>query len=161
MKSRLLLLFFLLTGLIACKSKSAFNYSEKIVKTERSLVPDIEKTENEVAGFFSRESYDSAVTVCARMESIVDSKIKEIEKLEPPRVKEADNFKQATLKYFSYMKSIYTAYREYAMQTNEEDREKERQQLIKIVDEKEEAIADMQRVQSKYAKANGLRMENK
>jgi hypothetical protein len=159
MKLKSVLFFFLLTGLIACKSKSAFNYSEKIVKIEKSLIPDIERTETQVSGFFSRESYDSAVIVSKRMEDLVDSKIKEIEKFEPPHVNGADNFKQAALKYFSYMKNIYTSYKRYAMQTNEEDREKERQQLLKIVDEKEEAIADMQRAQSRYAEANGLRVD--
>lgn len=161
MKLRSVLFFFLLAGCITCRSKSAFEYSERIVRTERSLAPDIERTEDQVGNFFTEENYDSAVIVSRRMEDIIGSKIEEIEKLEPPHVKEADNFKRASLKYFSYIKSIYTAYRRYAMQTNEEDRETERLRLVKIVNEKKEAIEDMQRAQSKYAKANGFRVNEK
>lgn len=162
MKSIVYALFpLLLTGLVACKSKSARDFSEKIVSVENSLIPDITKTENQVSKFFAEQNYDSAAIVSRRMEDIIANKIEEVEKLEPPHVAEADNFKKAFIKYFEYMKSIYTGYKLYAMQTNDEDRAAEWQKFLTLVKGKDDAIEDVQRAQAKFAKANGFRIENK
>ncbi|MEI9808714.1 MAG: hypothetical protein WDO16_13115 [Bacteroidota bacterium] len=44
------------------------------------------------------------------MEKKVQEKIDKIDALPVPDVKEAGNFKTATLRYFRYIKSIYTVY---------------------------------------------------
>jgi vacuolar-type H+-ATPase subunit I/STV1 len=160
MKPGLLILLLLLTGMTACKSKSAFAYSEAIVKIQRTLDPGIIATENQFSDFLTKGNYDSAAAVSGRMESLVDSKLKEVEKLETPNVKEADNFRRAVIRYFSYLKSIYTAYKRYAIQTNDEDREAERLKLLRVIDDKEEAIEDIQKAQAKYAQANGFRIDH-
>ncbi|MBK9568756.1 MAG: hypothetical protein IPO53_01690 [Chitinophagaceae bacterium] len=45
MFKKLLLIALLFTGLVACKSKGAFNYSQTIVAKEKSLEPEIRATE--------------------------------------------------------------------------------------------------------------------
>jgi hypothetical protein len=159
MRSNLFIAFVFLILAAGCKSKSAFNYSQKLVTIENSIIPDIVDTENKVADFFADEKYDSAKIASQRMEDKIESKIKEVEKMEAPKVDEADNFKRAYLKYFSYLKSIYTTYRQYAIETDIEKRGILRHQIINIEAEKKDVIAEVQRVQAKFAKANGFRLE--
>jgi hypothetical protein len=143
--------------LTACGSKkAAFDYSEKLVAMEQSLVPDITETEDKVEIYLTNGQFDSAKTVSQRMEDKIAEKIKEVENTPPPQVNEAENFKKAFLKYFSYMKSIYTSYAKYASQTTEEDRGMALEEMMNIINNKKEAIEEVQRMQVKFAKANGF-----
>lgn len=159
MRSNLFIILSFLVIAAGCKSKAAFNYSQKLVEIENSIIPDIQDTENRVGKFFSNEQYDSAKAASQHMEDKIDSKIKEVEKMDAPKVAEADNFKKAYLKYFAYLKSIYTTYRLYAEETDIAKRESLRQKIINIETEKHGAIAEVQKVQAKFAKANGFRLE--
>jgi hypothetical protein len=145
--------------LVSCKTKSALNYNQEIIKLESSLVPAIEKTEKEVTRYFETENYDSAAAVSQRMETLVDDKLKEVEALKAPDVKEASTLKQAAIRYFAYMKSIYTAYNSFAKATSEESREAEREKLLKVVDEKNDALREIQNAQQKFASANGFKIQ--
>ena len=159
MRLKSILVLLLLVGLISCKSKSAFEYSESIVKIERSLSNDITEAEMKIGDHLRNEQYDSAASISKNMEDLVGTKLKEVEKLDVPKVKEADQFQKAAIRYFAYMKSIYTSYKNYALQTTDEGRESERQKLLAVVGEKEQVIDDMQRAQKKYAEANGFKID--
>lgn len=160
MKPKLFAFLLLLGGITGCGPKSAFNYSEAIVRIEKSMEPDAKTADEELGRLLMNGNYDSAVVVTRRMENLVAGKQKEVEQLEMPRVKEADNFRRAAIRYFSYIKGLYTAYKRYAMQTNEEDRETERKRLLRIIEDKSDAIENMQRAQRKYAEANGFRIKD-
>ncbi len=95
------------------------------------------------------------------MEKLVDAKLKEVKDEPAPDAKEADNFKEACIKYFGYIKSMYTGYKNYGSAKTAEDRATEMAKLQEIVAGKTAAIADMQRVQRKYADANGFKLESK
>jgi len=161
MKVRIVAAILFIFALTSCRSKSAFNYSQAIVKIEQSMGPDIVTTEEKLDTYLTNGSYDSALVASQRMEIIVDNKIKEVEALKTPDVKEADNFRAATLRYFSYIKSIYTAYNDFILQASEEDREQARIRLLAVVDKKATALQDMQQAQLKYAQANGFRLDKK
>lgn len=149
----------LLCAVTGCRSKSAFNYSQSIVKIERSMEADIVSAEEKISDFLTREVYDSALVVTQRMENLVDSKSKELQALKTPDAKEADNFRRAAIRYFDFIKSVYTAYKDYILQASPEDREAARVRLLDLVNEKDKAIGDMQTAQKKFAQANGFRIE--
>jgi hypothetical protein len=161
MNRKIIAVSFLIIGLSGCKSKQALDYSEKIVAMEQSLLPEIRRTEQKASEFFTTLQYDSAAAVSLRMEKIIDEKIKKIQTLEPPHVPGADNFKKASVKYFSYLKSIYTGYREFAIQTDDVEREIKRQRVLRTGDEKQDAVDEMQRAQRKFAKENNFRIKDK
>ena len=146
---------------VACNSKSAFNYSQDIVKKEQSLVPDITATENKIGGFLAQEQFDSIAAAGARMEKLVDEKVTELKNQPAPDAKDAEGFKDASLKYFRFIKSMYTGYKDYGSAATAEARDEAMAKLRKIVDEKNEAINDMQRAQKKFAEANGFKLEDK
>lgn len=142
-----------------CKSKSAFNFSENIVAKEKSLMADIAITENKVEQYAAAEQYDSVAIAAANMEGLVQKKIEEIEALPLPKANKAAEFKAAALRYFKFIKSLYTGYKDWGKAATEEERAAIFTNLQKIDTEKEAAVDDMQMAQKKYAEANGLKME--
>lgn len=145
--------------LASCKDKSAFEYSQSIVRIEKSMEVQMIASENSIGDFFEREVYDSALVASQRMEALADSKLKEVEALKVPDAKEANSFRSAAIRYFSYIKSIYTAYKDYSLQASVEDRQAAGIRLLEVTNKKDEVIRDMQNAQLRYAKANGFRIE--
>lgn len=149
----------IVTMFSGCKSKSAFNFSEDIVAKEKSLMADIAITENKVEQYAAAEQYDSVAITAANMEGLVQKKIEEIEALPLPKANKAAEFKAAALRYFKFIKSLYTGYKDWGKAATEEERAAIFTNLQKIDTEKEAAVDDMQMAQKKYAEANGLKME--
>ena len=148
-------------SMAACNSKTAFNYSQDIVKKEKSLMAEITTTEDNVKNYMENEQYDSIAYAGERMEKIVDVQLKEIKDKAAPDVKEGENFKEAAIKYFTFIKSMYSGYKSLGSAATPEDREEELLKLSELVGKKEAAVNDMQKAQKKYAEANGFKLELK
>jgi hypothetical protein len=159
MKLSIVVAVVLLATVSGCKSKTAFDYSEKIVNLERDLGPHIEKADEQMAKYLETQTYDSVISISTRMENLVDSKLAVIKNSQPPSVSEADNFKKAAIRYFNYMKSMYTCYKNFASQTEEEGKEKARQQLVTLAGQGEDEVKNMQMAQRKYARANNFKIK--
>jgi hypothetical protein len=159
MKFKLFVVFLLSAGIISCKSKSAFKYSEKLVEIERSMSPEIASTEEKFGQFITDEKYDSGYAISQRMEELADTKLKEVERLEPPDVKEAAAFKKTALRYFGYIKGLYTHYKSYAKNAAGEGREKELASLQKFLNDRNDILSEMKDAQIRFAKANGFRLD--
>lgn len=159
MNSKIILGGLLILMVTGCKSKSAFNYSEDMIKKERALIPYIEATEDKVGKFAAKEQFDSVAAVATTMENMVQEKIDEIKSTPIPEVKEADNFKRAMLKYFQYIKSLYTSYKNWGNAETSEERDKIFLAMQELVGDKEKVMKEMQAAQRKYADVNGFRLE--
>ena len=159
MTNNLFLIVILLTGLVACKSKSAYNYSQDIVSKERSLSSQIERTEDKVVKFVAAEQFDSVAIAGEQMEKLVQQKIDEIDAMPLPKAKEAANFKTAAIRYFKYIKSLYTGYKNLGKASTEEARQEVVSDLKKLIDEKQPVISEMQKAQGKFADANGFKVQ--
>jgi uncharacterized protein YcfL len=144
---------------VSCKSKQAFNFSEAIVAKERSLAEPIKKEEKSAGEFISAGKFDSLSALGERMEKLVQQKIDEIEDMKAPGGKEAEDFKAASIRYFKYMKSVYTGYKTVGNASSDEEREKRFNDLQELVQDKTEVIADMQATQKKFAEANGFKVQ--
>jgi hypothetical protein len=155
-------LFYLLViiSASACNSKKAYNYSEKIVGIEKSIVPAMNKTEEEVARYAQEANWDSIKAISERMETLVETKLAEIKKTPAPDVKEGENFKRAAIDYFQYIEDIYTSYKNVAVQTTVEGRQDATSKMMTIISNKVKALSDMQEAQKKFAKANGFKVES-
>jgi hypothetical protein len=140
----------------SCGSKAALDFSETIVKKERSLQTDIIKTENKVKTYYET----SMAAVSEKMEKIIGDRLEEIKNLKAPDVKLADEFKSESVNYFAYMKNIYTSYVQYARAGTEDVRAKEFVNLQKVVSKKEEVIRKMRDSQKRFAEANGFKIKN-
>lgn len=150
----------IITFFASCDSRTAFKYSESIVKKEQSLSASISTTEDKVGSFLKEEKYDSVTVVAEKMEQAVDKVLTEIKNEPAPDVKESGPFKEASIKYFSFIKSLYTSYKELGSAPSAEAREAVMVKLQKLVGEKTAVINEMQRTQKKFAEANGFKLEN-
>jgi hypothetical protein len=148
-----------LVGFLSCKSKSAYDYNQNLVKLENSITNDIGQTENLVGKYVESNKYDSIVVVSTRMERLIEDRIETIQKMQTPEVKEAENFKEAYIRYFRFMQSIYTTYKNFGEQDTDAGRLKESQKMDKITARKNEEITALQNAQRKYAEANGFKLE--
>jgi len=160
MLKKLTFALILLISIASCNSKKkAFDYSENFVKKENSLLSDITATEDKVARYITLEQFDSIAIAGEKMEQLVESKIQEVKKEPAPDVKEAENFKEACIKYFAFIKSMYTSYKEFGRATDETEREKAKAKVIELANGKQAAMNSMQTAQKKFADANGFRLE--
>jgi hypothetical protein len=155
--------FFAIAGIcffaIGCKSKIAMDYNDMIVQRQKSLGTDMEATEPGLKNYFASFEYDSIVNVSNRMETKIDSILQEIKKKPAPKVKEGANFKKAALRYFDYMKSIYTSYKNYGLQSTPEGRQIELQVMSMVINQEDKMIADMQEAQRIFAKDNNFKIK--
>lgn len=159
MFKQLMLIAFLFTGLVACKSKSAFNYSEAITAKDKSLEIDVKATEDKVSKYGAAQQFDSVAIAGENMEKIVQQKIDEINALPVPKAKGAEEFKAAALTYFKFIKSLYTGYKNAGNAKTDEERQAIVTELQQIVGEKQKILSDMQAAQRKYAEANGFKVQ--
>jgi len=154
--------FFAIVGIcffaIGCKSEIAMDYNDMIVQRQKGLGADMEATEPGLKNYFASFEYDSIVHVSNKMETKIDSILQEIRKKPAPKVKEGENFKKAALRYFDYMKSIYTSYKNYGLQRTPEGRQIELQVMSMVVNQEDKMIADMQEAQKIFAKDNGFKI---
>lgn len=155
----LTLLLLLSAAFIGCQSKSAFDYSQRIVQMETELSSAIAIADEKVGAFMDNNQTDSAILVSQHMEELADNKLKEIQKMQAPDVEEGENFKKAAVQYFIYLKAVYSSFNKFTMASNDEEKENERQKLARMVGQKEQVTKELQAAQQKFAKANNFRIE--
>jgi hypothetical protein len=150
----------LVISLASCSDKkAAFNYSENFVKKEQSLANDVTITEEKVERYIDAEQFDSIAIAGERMAQLVEVKIQEVKKEPVPDVKEAQNFKEACIRYFTYVKSIYNGYKEFGLAHSDTEREAAMKKVIEITGNKKATIDAVKAAQKKFADANGFRLE--
>lgn len=159
MNLRQFTILFLLLALVSCRQRTAFDYSETVVRLERELSVQIQEADRKVSAYLEEHNDDSAILVAREMENMAAEKLKQIEELEAPKVKQGEAFKKAAVRYFTYIRNIYTAFRKFTMAKTEEQKEIERQHLAQIVKNKAEATESMQQAQLRFASANDFRIE--
>lgn len=156
-----ILLSVLIVGMLAsCNSRTALQYNEGIVKKEKALEPEIEKTENNVERYVNQGQFDSIGVAGERMEKLVDDALKKIVDEPAPDVERGTEFKSSVVVYFKYLKSIYTSYKKFGYAPTDEERERERTNMLAIIGNKQTVIKDMTDAQTRFAKANGFKMES-
>ena len=161
MKFRLVLTFALSCSCLGgCKSKIAMDYNNMILKNQQELNKCIDETEPNLKNYFASYEYDSIASLSARMEAKIDSIVAAIKKTPAAKVQQGENFKKAALSYFGFMKSIYTSYRNYGLQTTPEGRQFQLQVMSTMTNQEDKAIADMQKAQKIFAKDNGFKIQS-
>ena len=147
-----------LVCLVGCKSKKAMDYNNLIVKKQKSLAAAMDATEPQLKNYFANYQYDSIVNVSTRMESRIDSILVDLQRKPAPNAKQGDNFKKAALNYFNFMKSKYTSYKNYGLQTTPQGRMFQLQVMNGMTNQEDKAVADMQQAQRIFAKDNGFKI---
>jgi len=145
---------------IGCKSTIAKDYNDMIVKKQKSLAVNVDQNEPKLRNYFANYEYDSIASISSRMEAKIDSIIKDITNKPAPKVKQGENFKKAALNYFDYMKTLYTAYKNYGSQTTPEGRIVGREVIARVTPEEDLMIAQLKEAQRIFAKDNGFKIRS-
>jgi len=163
MLKKSILIVTLVAGLVACssKSKTARDYNNTIIAKEKKLEPEVMAVETNVKKYYDAGQFDSIAAAGEEMENKVQKAIDEINAMKVPKAKEADNFKVAVIRYFTFIKSMYTKYKEFGQADTEEKRQEILQEIQKGVGEKQGQVNDMQNAQRQFADANGFKLEDK
>ena len=144
---------------IGCKTKVAKDYSDMIVKKQKSLTESINKNEPRLREYFATYEYDSIASISDRMVTQIDGIIKDIKTKPAPKVTQGENFKKAALNYFDYMKTLYTTYKNYGSQTTPEGRMVGREVISRVTTEEDLMIAQLKEAQRIFAKDNGFKIK--
>ena len=145
---------------IGCKSKTAKDYNDLIVKRQKNLSESITENEPKLRSYFAAYEYDSIASVSGRMIAKIDSLTRDIRNKPAPKVTQGENFKKAALNYFDYMKTLYTAYKNYGSQTTPEGRIVGREVIARVTTEEDLMIAQLREAQRIFAKDNGFKIKN-
>ena len=153
----------LVAGLAACgsKAKSARDYNNNIIAQEKILEPDAIATENNVKKYYAAAQYDSIAVAGEKMESLIQKSIDEINTLPAPDAKGVDSFKAAMIRYFSFVKSIFTNYKEYGQAGTDEKRQEVFLNIQNTASQRQDHLNDLQSAQRKFAEANNFKLERK
>jgi hypothetical protein len=155
--------FFTIAGIcffaIGCKTQNAKDYSDMIVKKQKSLAESIDQNEPKLRNYFASNEYDSIASISGRMEAKIDSMINDIRNKPAPKVTQGENFKKAALNYFEYMKTLYTTYKNYGLATSPEARIVGRVIMSRVTSQEDKMIADIQEAQRIFAKDNGFKIK--
>jgi len=147
-----------LAFLASCKSDAGFNYSQEFVKKERAMIPAIDSTEDAVGRYAALGEMDSVGIVSESLEKKFDVLLDETKAKPAPDAKGGEHFKAEVIKYFEYMKSIYTAYKDFA-RTDGAERDAARTHMLELVQRKPEILTNIQQAQQQFAADNGFKVE--
>lgn len=163
MLKRFIIIVWVAGALTSCqsKAKSARDYNNNLIEKEKSLQPHITTVENNVKNYYAAGQYDSIAAAGEKMEKIVQKAIDDINAMKTPKANGVEDFKAAVIRYFKFIKGLYTDYKEYGLADTEEKRQQILQDIQEIVSKKQEILDDMQSAQKKFAEANHFRLESK
>ena len=143
----------------ACKSEKAKKYSDLIVKKENRLETDIAQATRKLQTYFISDETDSIVSLSTRMEDQINAVMQDIKNTKAPKLKEAENFKQETLKYLEFKKNIFTTYKNYGLQTTPEGREMQRMNMVAVQSQENVMNHNLQAAQINFARANHVKVK--
>jgi hypothetical protein len=159
MIKKIIALVFIAVTVISCKSNNAFKYSQEFVTNEKKLIPLIEITEKKVEGFISEAKYDSIAIVSEKLESVIEETIKDAKAKPAADAKDGEKFKADVIKYFEYLKSVYSLYKDYGNAGTEEGRQQQITKMQEILSHRPQVVSTIQTAQKDFAKSNGFKIE--
>lgn len=147
--------------LLSCQSTTDANsYNHYFVEKERKIGSYTDAAISKFNVYYSTDNYDSLAIVSEQVEKIITDELYDMGlKKIPEEIIGGEELKRAFISYFSYMKSVFTAYKELGLQENADKREAARARLSILIERNDSEIKAMQKAQRKFAYDNNLRMK--
>jgi hypothetical protein len=149
----------IVVSIVSCKSNNGFKYSQDFVASEKKLMLIIETTEKKVEAYIALKQYDSMAFVSEKLENAIEETIKDAKTKPAADAKDGEKFKVDVIKYFEFLKSVYTSYKDFGNATTDNTRQEEVVKLQKLISKKTDVVKIIQTAQKNFAKANGFRIE--
>lgn len=139
----------------AGKVYTAVQLNERIMALENSLGEPMLKAEAEIKARSDNNNVAGVIQSAKAMEDSVQLRVDEIKKLSPVGVG-GEDYKVVAVRYFEYLKSIYTTYKEIAEAKDDNVKIEKAKQMQSIVASQPAVLANLQQAQQKYAADNGF-----
>ncbi len=148
--------------LISCSSGSgdekmatpeAFN--DRVYSMEQSLGEPLLKAEAEIRQKQQQGDFKGMAQAANAMEDSVDLRIRAIRKMKPPGVG-GEDFKTAAVRYFEYLKMIYSNYGEIALAADVQGKDAAENKMARWLNWQTQVLANLRSAQAKYAADNGF-----
>lgn len=146
---------------VSCKSEkneqavTPQKFNEQIVLLEESLEEPLLKAEAEIKVRSEKADFTGMAQSAKAMEDTVSKKISEIKKIAAVG-KGGEDFKTVAVRYFEYIKSIYTSYRNIAEAKTEEARVEATKKMNDVLNSQPAVLSNLQTSQQKYATDNNF-----
>ena len=146
----------------ACKSSTkgsaekpqiASEYYEKIIELEETMSEPLLTTEALIKARGDKSDFEGIAKAAKAMEDTVDVRINALKEMEPVGIG-GEDFKIVATRYFEYIKSIYSAYREIGQAKNEEARIKAAEEMTHTINGQQAVMENLQAAQAKFANSN-------
>lgn len=153
---------------ISCKSKTADTathpltaqeYNDTIFNLEESMSEPLLKTEAEIKARSDKGDFTGMAQSARAMEDTVDIRINALKKIDAAGKGGAD-FKTIAVRYFEYIKSIYTGYKNIAEAKTDDTRKEAVDKMTNILNAQPDVMANLKSAQNKYATDNGFAIQN-
>ncbi|MFV0607371.1 MAG: hypothetical protein ACK5NK_16200 [Niabella sp.] len=129
--------------------------NQKVIDLENSMAEPILKAEAEIKVRSQNGNMEGVVQSAKAIEDSIQLRIDELNKISPVGVNGAD-FKLIATRYFEYMKSIYTTYKEIALAKDDAEKSAKAKQMESIIKAQADVVSNLQQAQQKYATENGF-----
>lgn len=153
-------------SMLSCQSKTSDNnhqpltaqeYYQKIVDIEESLSEPLLKTEAEIKARSDKNNFAGMAQSAKAMEDTIDIRINTIKQMNAVG-RGAEDFKTITIRYFEYIKSIYTAYKNIGEAKNEQERQAAADKMATIINAQQDVINNLNITQNKFAADNAFNL---
>lgn len=151
-----LLLAVSIAALSGCNKKAkARDYSNKMTDIETTLHQHIKEAEPKIGEYYKNQEWNKMDNEAKKMEDDIEQKLSEIKNEAAPDVPGAADYKKASVKYFTFLKTAYSIYRKIAKAETDQERDAELENLKKIYAQRVDVSNEMKEAQRKFADANG------
>lgn len=149
----------------ACKSNTenpsktqpvtAQGYYEKVIDLEETMSEPLLRTEAEIQARSDKSDFDGVAKSAKAMEDTVDTRIRALKRM-PPVGKGGEDFKLVAVRYFEYVKSIYTAYKNIGLAKTDDARNEAAKKMQTIINAQPGVMQNLNSIQAKFAGDNNF-----
>lgn len=145
--------------LAACKSKTvitAKQYSDEVLQMQQNLAEPIRQAEIEIKAFGDSSNFTGMAGAAGKMETLIQGKIDTLNKVDITAFKGGDEFKVVVIRYFEYLKSVYSSYKEIGNAANTADKIKATNEMYQKLAAQQDVEDRMRTSQTRFAALNGF-----
>ncbi|ANH84005.1 hypothetical protein A8C56_16005 [Niabella ginsenosidivorans] len=135
---------------------TAKQYSDEVLRMQQSLAEPIRQAENEIKAFGDSANYSGMAGAAGKMESLIQGKIDTLNKIDAASFQGGADFKTVVIRYFEYLKSVYSSYKEIGNAANGVERLKATDDMYQKLSAQQDVEERMRTSQTRFAALNGF-----
>lgn len=135
---------------------TAKQYSDEVVTMQQSLAEPIRTAENEIKNFGDNSNYAGLAGVGGKMESLLQGKIDTLNNIKTSSFTGGDDFKIVVIRYFEYLKDVYSTYKQIGNAPDQAARLKLTNDMYQKLSAQPDVEERMKASQTRFAAMNGF-----